>query len=329
MPAKSIKNAAVVPCWTTFLGALAGALSAAGSAPVELSEAAGRTGFAFRLNVRDDVDASGPSTYPNAETARRAFDQMGWDVEHIAASPTDNAFAARQRRAVEAIQRGVDRGVAAVAWGITLGEYSLVSGYDSDERRFTVSTVLGAEADSKGLAYGDLGLSAGFLDVMVPRERVETDSAAVAAEALRIGVGHAIGAEAHYAGFANGLAGYGLWIESMREGRAQLFGTAYNVQVYGEARRFAHEYLSGLAADGVLEETETLSDAAGDYGRVADNFSSLGDIVHFHPDLPRQERVAAEAAAEAVELLERALFWERQAVAKLEQVLKSINNRKT
>ena len=329
MPAKTLKNVSMVPCWTTFVGALAGALSAAEGRSFPLADVAGRTAFAFRMNVRDDADASGPSTYPNAEVSRRAFDQMGWDVEHVLAAPSDNTFGLRQRRAIAAIESAIERGVPAVVWGVGLGEYGLVRGYDSDARRFEISTVLGGETDAKGLAYGDLGLGAGsLLDVLAPRERVSVDNAAVAAEALRLSVGHALGAEPHYRGFASGLAGYALWMEALREGRAELFGTAYNIQVYGEARRLAHEYVKGLSASGVVGESERLGEAAEDYRRVADNFSALGDSIQFRPDLPHRERVGAEAANEAVELLERALFWERQAVSKLEQVVKAIAARK-
>lgn len=322
MPAKALSAISMQPCWTTFLGALSTALNAGGTR-CSLAELAGRTGFAFRLNVRDDVDSSGPTTYPHAEVTRRALDQMGWDFDYFAAAPGDNTFGRRQAKAIAAIEESIGRGIPAVAWGISLAEYGLIAGFDSDERAFEVSTVLGAQADAAGLPYGELGLGAGkLLDVVVLRDRVTVNDRKVALDSLKIAVGHALGAEPHYAGYANGLAGYALWMEALRDGRAHLFGTAYNVQLYGEARRLAREYLAGLAGDKALDKPSRAGEAAEDYRRVADNFASLEELFPFRPDLPRDEKAGADAAKEAVELLERALFWERSAVNKLEQALK-------
>ena len=320
MPAKALSAISMQPCWTTFLGALVPALSAGGTR-CSLAEVAGRTGFAFRLNVREDIDASGPSTYPRAEVTRRALDQMGWDFDYFAAAPGDNAFARRQARAIAAIEESIGRGIPAVVWGISLAEYGLVTGFDSDERSFAVSTVLGAAKDAAGLAYSELGTGRG-LEVVTLRERVKVDERKAALDSLKVAVGHALGAEPHYAGYASGLAGYALWMEALRDGRAQLFGTAYNVQLYGEARRFAREYLAGLAGGKALPKPSRAGEAAEDYRRVADNFASLEELFPFRPDLPRDEKAGADAAKEAVELLERALFWERSAVGKLEQALK-------
>ena len=80
--------------------------------------------------------------------------------------------------------------------------------------------------------------------------------------------------------------------------------------------------LRSLAGGKALESRQRVGEAGEDYRRVADNFASLAELFPFRPDLPRGEKAGADAAKEAVELLERALFWERSAVSKLEQALK-------
>ena len=60
MPAGILENVSIVQRGTTFLGAMAGALSTLEGACPLIWELAGKTGFAFRLDVREDVDGSAP-----------------------------------------------------------------------------------------------------------------------------------------------------------------------------------------------------------------------------------------------------------------------------
>jgi hypothetical protein len=325
MPARTLEHVAITPCWRTFIGALHGALSAIDPAGRDLAEIAGRTGFAFRINVHNDVCASGPTAFPSSEIIRRAFDQVGWDFDRFVAGSSDNTFPLVEKRAVEAVENGISRGTPSIVWGVGVPEFCLITGFDSDARRFKVSTVVGADIDANGLPYGDLGLGpVPFLEVIVPLEKTSIDESRVAVEALKIAVGHALGAEPHYAGYATGLAAYRLWIEALREGRAEVFGAAYNVQVYAESRTFAKEYLADLVTRGVAGSSAALAAAAESFERVADNFAGLAELFPFKPDLPRDEIVPAEKAGEAVALLERALFWEADAIKKLQTALKEI-----
>jgi hypothetical protein len=312
------------PCWRSFVGALSGALAAIDKQPMDLVEIAGRTGFAFYINIHTDLCPSGPTAFPNDEVVRKAFDQVGWDYERYFSVPSDNTFSAVQRRAIAGIEAGITRGVPAIVWGIGVPEYALVTGFDSEARRFTVSTIGGEGMDAKGLAYGEVGLGpVSFLEVMVPREKAGTDETRVAAEALRMAVNHALGGTLRYRGYTNGLAAYGLWMEALREGRAEAFGMAYNTQVYAEARKFAKEYLADLVTKDLVGATEALGEAAECYERVADNLGTLAEAFPFAPSIPREEKVDKDKAAEAAALLERALFWEHSGVEKLQKVLEA------
>jgi len=324
MPAHIIENAAVVPCWTTFLGAMAGALCAADNADCDIEDLAGRTGFAFRLNIHSDVCPSGPTAIPPHDAVRRAFDQVGWDFDYYFSASSDNTFPLAQNRAVAAIEASILRGVPAIVWGVGVPEFCLVTGFDSDDRRFTVSTLMGADSDAKGVSYGELGLGpVPFLEVVIPLERVEVDPSRVAREALGFAVSHARGRDLRLPGYANGLAAYALWMESLTSRRAGAFGVAYNAQVYAQARSFAKEYLADLVSENLLGSRDPLARAAESYERVADNLASLAEMFPFDPGLPRDEKVAADKAAEAAALLERALFWEAGGIDKLETLLKT------
>jgi len=323
MPVHEIKGAEIVPCRTTFLGSMAAAMCAVDRGECNLAELAGRTGAAFRLNVHGDVCPSGPTAVPAFEYARQAFNQAGRDYEFFFAASNDNLFPMVRKRAIAAIEASITKGIPVIVWGAGVAEFCLVTGFDSDSQRFRISTVAGESLDREGLGYGDLGLGpVPFLEVIVPLEKTQVDEARVAEEALRFAVRHARGGDLRLPGYANGLAAYALWIESLREGRAAAFGMAYNTQVYAEARRFAKAYLADLAANDLFGAAELLGQAAGSYEHVADNLGDLAEMFPFRPDIPQTEKVGAEKAAEAAALLERALFWEADGVGKLEAVLK-------
>ncbi len=328
MTAHALDGLKLTPCWRSFVGALHAALSVVDSTEYGLHELAGRTGFAFHINVHSDICPSGPTAFASGRACRRAFDQVGWDFDRFSADSSENTFSLVQTRAAAAIEAAVRRGVPAIVWGIDIGEYSIVSGCDGDKRVFSVSTTLGPEFDAKGLPYDRIGLGpVPIIDVYIPLEKVDIDPAAAAAESIKIAVGHALGAEAHLPGYANGLAAYGLWIEALRAGRAQLFGMAYNSAVYAEARAFAKEYLADLVSSSLLAPADLLAEAAKNYEHAADNLAALADMFPFSGDLPHDEFVSGEKAGEAAALLERALFWEHAGVRNLESVLKTLNAR--
>ena len=325
MAVHEIRYAAIVPCRTTFLGAMAGALSAADQRECDLADLAGRTGIAFRMNVHGDVCPSGPTAVPALEFVRQAFGQAGWDYELFFAASTDNIFPMARKRAIAAIEAAVRRQTPAIVWGVGVAEFCLVTGFDSDAERFRISTVLGKEHDENGLSYGNLGLGdVPFLEVVVPLEKTDVDGTRATEESLRFAVRHARGGDVRLPGYANGLAAYALWMEALREGRAGSLGMAYNTQVYAEARKFAKTYLADLAARGVLGASEPIGKAAESYEHVADNFEDLAEMFPFRPDIAQSEKVRPEIAAEATALLERALFWEADGIAKLETALRAI-----
>ena len=324
MATRVLEGVSMRPCRRSLVGALAGALAAIDRQPFDLVEIAGRTGFAFYINIHGDVCPSGPTAFPNEEVVRKAFDQVGRDYERYFSVPSDSTVSLVQQRATAGIEAGITRGTPAIVWGIGVPEYALVTGFDSEARRFKVSTIAGGAVDAKGLAYGELGLGpVSFLEVLVPREKAATDEARVAAEALRMAVNHALGGSLRYRGYANGLAAYGLWMEALREGRAEAFGMAYNTQVYAEARKFAKEYLADLVTKDLVGATEALGEAAECYERVADNLGELAESFPFRPDIPREEKVDKDKAAEAAALIERALFWEHSGVEKLQKVVEA------
>jgi hypothetical protein len=325
MATKEIKGAAIAPCWTSFIGAMAGAFCAVDKAECNLPKLAGVTGAAFRLNIHPELCPSGPTAVPAFEAVRRAFDQSGWDYEFFFGAPTDNTFTALQKRATAAIEKSVGREVPAIVWGVATGEFCLVTGYDSREQRFRVSTVMGEDADKSGLAYGELGLGpVPILEVVIPLEKVEADGMRVMREAVRFAVAHARGADARLPGYSNGLAAYGVWLESLKKGNASAAGMAYNVQVYAEARRFAKAYIADLAAADAFGMGEAFGKAAESYERVADNMTELAGAFPFRPGMAQDEKVAPEKAREAAGLVERALFWEADGVGRLEAILESI-----
>ena len=44
-------------------------------------------------------------------------------------------------------------------------------------------------------------------------------------------------------GYKSGFAGYELWINALKENRADAFGTAYNAATWAECRKYAVEFL--------------------------------------------------------------------------------------
>jgi hypothetical protein len=317
---RSLTGVEFKPCWTGLVGALAGALDAAGDATPGLAELSGLTFFAFRLHVHPTLCPSGPTAFPWRDAIADALDQVGRDHEAFIATAKENLWDFKRARAIQAAKQSIDRGVPAIAWHLTIPEFGLVTGYDDEKKAFKVSTCddpLGRGA----VPYASLGArdQAGLLGVIVLKAKVPVDRARSLGHALAFAVDHFRGGSPAIPGYASGRAAYETWAASLREGRADPFGHAFQAQVLAEMRMYAAEFLWRAAGRYDGKARAWLEEASRAYERAHEAVRAVARAAPFPPDPER--RPDEDARADAAARLDAAREHEAFATDLVERVL--------
>ncbi|WP_018759269.1 hypothetical protein [Paenibacillus terrigena] len=245
-------TARLSPCWTTYLGAVHGVLSAAQMTDLSFSEMAGMTGMAFQLIVHKHCDVASVTVYDWVGRHRNALDRIGVLSEVYHYEPGARTYEAARIRAVEHIKASIDRGIGVIAWAIDTGEFGVIYGYDDEDGVFLVDGVdkFNRTLGSDPMMYANIAKKfspAPFLHYQIPVERVPYDCEQVYRDSLHYYVNE-MEKEEHIApDFQCGFKAYDNWIQSLREASYQDFGLRYLVSVYAESKMCAAEYVRKLS----------------------------------------------------------------------------------
>ena len=244
------------PCWTTFVGATQGVLTAAGLIDPGLDASAlmGLSGRAFHLTLDDTCWPGCATLYDWPREHAAAFERLGVLAEVFQARPESPTYDAARRRAVTHIKASLDRGVAVVLWGVDAPEFGVVSGYDDADGVFLVDGVARLNGGrSTPILYENVGRSSDVpeLHYVVPVERVPWDPAAAHRAALRDYLERTEVRPQLVPRYPSGLRAYDNWTKALEAGTFVPFGLRYNTAVLADAKQHAATYLERLAAEGV------------------------------------------------------------------------------
>jgi hypothetical protein len=294
------------PAWITWVAATTGCLNAL-DIDCDTADVAGYSGYAFIMNVAEDLCVSGPTAFD--------WGMLSEGVAQLGTSTTSFREAAPEgfRAAYHVVKGEIEAGRPCVLWGTYVPEFGIAVGVEDGSYLVSTFKPLVGEPEppipfDKLEAPGGVYVLSFPQPVKVPRE--EADRAAIrhAAEIMSC--------ESGSPEYRRGLEAYDTWIAALTEGKADAFGNSYNAQCWAEAKRFAHEFLLRLA--GRNESVAApLGRAAEAYGEAAKHMGVVAELFPF-PD-PEEKVKEAEVRAKAVEALRAARSAEARAMAALRE----------
>ena len=269
---------------------------------------------------------------------------LGYRFDHFQATQNSKSIRPHSAEALRKLKSetwdcvcaSIDRGVPAMAWapmtleqrddGHHAWDWNLLVGYDPSHKTYTVRCTYRDNKDQEvpfdGFGYCD---PVQWYYVLVPREPVETDAVAVAVDSLEKAVQFARGtrfeeSDACYHTDAEGLAAYGLWLEDLAAGTANLRYAPHFASLLSDLRRNAADFMVELRFD-LPRSSGLLQRAEASYRQEVETLEELAMVC----------RAAREADdwgsgsnTEAAELLRKALEQDQAAIAAIEEVLTAI-----
>jgi hypothetical protein len=304
--------------WLTWVASAMGCLKAAG-VDCDHAEVAGYSGYAFMLNVADEMCPSGPTAF-DWGLLHRGVSFLGRStlVFHGAHCPcemkteADTArVRAEMRAAYEMVEREIAAGRPCVIWGTYDPDFGIAVGVEDDT--YLVETFRrGTDEPQTPIPYDGLVTPSGAYALAFPTV-IEVPRRQGDREALR----HAVTMLNYTNGdakYANGEAAYDRWIESLDRGDAAPHGNSYNAHCWAEARRFARDFLARVSTRN-RDVSDSLAPAIAAYGEVVEPLDRLTDLFPF-PDADRKVE-DPQVRAQAIEHLRAAQAAETRAAAAL------------
>lgn len=291
-------SARMAPAKSPLLGALAGALGAAGD-DRSWAVIAGLTGLGFGHRVSPGLGPEAWAGFSWASELVPALHGLGYPARVHFAPAGDPMWLRVLDGAIDDIEREVTAGRAAIAWGIQVAAFGLVRGIDRERGRLAVSGVLDGQGGATEIAIADLGGGeAPALFVIALGERAPIDPGAALDAALVRAVRELSGAVSVEGSSIAGLAAHDLAIASLQRGDFDPSGAALGLAIAGEARSLAAEWLRGLGGEAALA---TAADAA---WQASGALAAACRVLPFPP--PRGLDIGGDRRAEVVAALERA-----------------------
>ena len=262
----------------------------------------GATGYAFLINIKDDICPSGPFVW-RRERFNRLVTNLGIRTRDLGFY-TRATTAAERRRVDAELREAIDAGVPC---SLCNDEYQLITGYDGEgfstvgpfpdhlPRRLTFGTW--QEWEQSVYAYFFVhheGEPANRADMV-------RDSLSFAIEMFRSPARFALD------GYAVGSDAYDQWIEAL-DGHGESFGNEWNATVFAECRQHAASYMREVA-DWFPESRALTAGLAGAYEKVARNLATVAapsvSLEEKRQTLARTKALEVSAIDDLERLLER------------------------
>ena len=237
-------------CWLSWVGATRGCLNALGVA-CDNADVAGQSGYAFRIQVHDQVCPSGPTMFP--------WDSLLPGVRRLGRSTlvytgnechTGEWKNARTREhcaaAFEIARREIDAGRPCVIWGAYIPECAICVSYEGES--YLVDSFKKCNKQPQPpVRFDELDAPGGLYVLAFP-----TPTKMLQESADRDAIWDAVSAMSWQMfddNWSAGAAAYDRWANSLLSRKDVIaFGNAYNAQCWEEARRLAATFVDRVAA---------------------------------------------------------------------------------
>lgn len=300
--------------WTSLIGAIHGALKGKGD-DRSLHTMMGLTGFAFRINIADNADASGPTVFEWSYFLPRTMDILGYNYDFVQAWHYENLYELKKKESVKYAKRGIDNGCATVLWEVDIPEFGIIKGYDDEKSEFLVSGPQG-EGLIKYEEVGDKKVR--ILASLTVKDKIDIEEPKNMFRSLYYAAYHATEESALNKGYSSGLEAYDRWIDAFRRSNVDVFGNSYNCAVLKDARENAVKYLQDVSKQFESDCKTYLDDAIQKYQKVVDLFTEMCNMFEF----PGNEYAMTESnKRRSIEILKNAKKYEEMAIENIEKSL--------
>lgn len=305
--------------WVSHLGCIKGCLE---YLKIDVSDAwlFGATGHAFIINIHEVVCPSGPTAW-HTEMLFELGKNIGYTIDGVWGVKSDSDFAEKQKRAWETTKHAINEGLPCYGWELDIPEYYVVYGYDDRGYYFSGPRCDSGKGPKPWEELGDTKI--GWLEMYFVKPGEAADDVTTLKEALRLVLEHARSPEKWiYPKYKAGLAGFESWINALKVGNADGFGTAYNAMVWSECRGMAVEFLKE-AKKRVGNRSDSLFDEAGKhYEVVAQNLRRVSEAFPFPPKGDEIKDTAR--CKDAIECLTEAREAEESGLKSLKKILNAL-----
>jgi hypothetical protein len=316
--AKLPMHVGYAPAWLTWVAATTGCLNAL-DIECDAVDVAGYSGYAFIMNVAEDLCVSGPTAFDWGMLSHGVALLGRSSVTFLGGTcgGTPDDF----RAAYNLVRSEIEAGRPCVLWGTYVPEFGIAVGVE--DGKYLVSTFKPFTGEPEPpIAFDKLEVPGGMYVLAfpapadMPREEADRTAIYYAAEILSCQSGNPE--------YRRGLEAYDVWIAALTAGKADAFGNSYNAQCWAEAKRFAHEFLLRLAgrnesvAAPLGRAAEAYAEAAKHMGVVAELFPFPDTEGKVNDPEARSKVIEALRAARAAEaramaaVLEAAAQWPRE-----------------
>lgn len=223
---------------------------------VTQAQIAAKSGFAFRIWIAKTLCPSATSIF-DWELLKKGVEQCGFEATHITRLWNEEYLEVERREQAHAvIKKAVDDGIPAIVWDACIPEWELITGYDDENKEYSVLSVTGKTAV---MHYDKLGRrEIPIMSVTIPGKPNGRTEAESTKTVLQMAVDHARQHEwEDRPEYQDGLKAYLTWAEAMNIVTENDWQSRYYIQTYECMRRYAVEYLSSLAKD--IKELEPAS----------------------------------------------------------------------
>jgi hypothetical protein len=325
MARKLLTGAGIVENWTSVAGAIHGVLRYLGIA-VDQPTVMGVSGHAFRLAIAESEAGIASSLSPflfDLERASRLYSGLGlaWETEVLL--PGEVEYQRLRKRVIDRIRRSIDHKRPAAVFGLHLGEFGIVNGYDDRAAVLYVSTSLSSQyGTSLPLEQWPAPGRPELIEALIPGRVHGVDALAADRAAIDFAVAYAEQGDAGGpSGVLHGFAAYDRWLEAYeRQLPLDAAGNARTIQILQAARLDAAAYLRAVALRHANVGSK-LTQAADAYRSEALELSSLSTLFPYPAggDTDNSGLVAAAAGS-----VRRGFACERDAIRNLKEALSAM-----
>ncbi|MFK7696503.1 RNA polymerase sigma factor [Paenibacillus sp. HJGM_3] len=313
--------------YNTMASTMMLSIGASGYHNISMKEIMGATGLAFRIQATPDLGISGAYAFDWGITARSGFERLGFVGAVLGGSGVRLDQPDELIESMDMIVSCLEQGIPSIAWNVSNAEFGLITGYDDQERSWSV---MDTSSSGKKLPYTKLGRLYADSEwfVAAPLRRHSTWITQPVSGIFKDAAMHIRGGipgdtvMAKKIPSVHGKEAYRLWIRSFAGQTAvSPLSVAYQAAVVAEARAYAARYLDSLAESLPIRvlyssTVPAIRHAAGLYSKIGEAWAELARLF----PLPYSADPAAPGPADrSVRLLEQALTAELEAAEALEE----------
>jgi hypothetical protein len=210
----------------------------------------GSTGYAFIMNIMENVDVAGPTCLEGDHIRDLLSRNLGISTQRLSFPNTvledpgtAPDFAEKQKTCWEFLKGKLKAGIPCYGWGVTYLENIVIYGYRDDAILFSSQMVPDGRGHVSWREFGRIDHAGNLMVASVEPIDVTFDDRRTVKDALGFALIVGSGKAGRIFCGKSGLAAYDAWIDYMTSRKADIWGISYNADCWHECRYRAEQFL--------------------------------------------------------------------------------------